>query len=85
MLNKAIGEQYRPGMTMGPYGLHWEIGDETFKDDGIVDGKLPEWVLKNEPGPSQRYTFTSFKHYTKDSSLISSGLLGPVTILTQQK
>ena len=59
------------------------IGDEAFEDDDIVDGKWPEWVLKNEPRPGQRYTFTSWKHYTKDSPLLSSGLLGPVTLLTQ--
>ncbi|MDF1576686.1 MAG: glycosyl hydrolase [Bacteroidales bacterium] len=24
--HKALGEQYRPGMTMGPYGVHWDRG-----------------------------------------------------------
>ncbi len=56
------------------------IGDEAYADDGIVEGKWPDWVLKNETRPSQRFTFTSWKHYKKDSPLISSGLLGPVTI-----
>jgi hypothetical protein len=59
------------------------IGDEGYKDDGIVDGKWPEWVLNDEARPSKRYTFTSFKHYTKESPLQSSGLLGPVTIQIQ--
>ncbi len=59
------------------------IGDEAYADDGIKDGQWPDWVLNNEARPSQRYTFASWKHYTKDSPLISSGLLGPVTILSQ--
>ncbi len=24
--HKPLGEQYRPGMTMGPYGVHWDRG-----------------------------------------------------------
>ena len=24
--HKPLGEQYRPGMTMGPYGIHWDRG-----------------------------------------------------------
>jgi len=56
------------------------IGDEFLADDGIKNGKWPDWVLKNEARPSQRYTFASWKHYTKASPLLSSGLLGPVTI-----
>jgi len=59
------------------------IGDEAYADDGIVDGKWPDWVLNKEPRPSQRFTFTSWKHYSKDSPLLSSGLLGPVTIYKQ--
>lgn len=59
------------------------IGDEFYKDDGIVNGQWPEWVLSNKTRPSKRYTFTSFKHYTKESPLQPSGLLGPVTILHQ--
>ncbi len=60
------------------------IGDEAYEDDGIVDGQWPEWVLKDEERPSKRYTFTTWKHYTKDSPLQSSGLLGPITIITQK-
>ena len=56
------------------------IGDERLPDDGIKDGKWPEWLLKGLPRTSGRRTFTTFKHYTKDSPLLPSGLLGPVTI-----
>lgn len=56
------------------------IGDEMLEDDGIVDGQWPQWLLNDDNRPSTRYTFTTWKHYTIDSPLQSSGLLGPVTI-----
>ena len=24
--HKPLGDEYRPGMTMGPYGVHWDRG-----------------------------------------------------------
>jgi len=62
------------------------IGDEQESPDCEYgeDGRLlrwPEWLLKNEPRPSAgRYTFATWKHYAKDSPLVPSDLLGPVTI-----
>ena len=57
------------------------IGDEQFPDDGIKDNKWPEWLLKNQPRTSGRYTFTTAKFYKKDSPLLKSGLIGPVRLL----
>jgi hypothetical protein len=57
------------------------IGDEQFPDDGIKDNKWPEWLLKNQPRTSGRYTFTTAKFYEKDSPLLKSGLIGPVRLL----
>jgi len=57
------------------------IGDEMLPDDGIVNDQWPEWLLKGQPRPSKRYSFTTFKHYSKDSPLFRSGLLGPVSIV----
>jgi len=57
------------------------IGDEQFPDDGIKDNEWPEWLLKNQPRTSGRYTFTTAKFYKKDSPLLKSGLIGPVRIL----
>ncbi|HVU55960.1 MAG TPA: glycosyl hydrolase [Puia sp.] len=57
------------------------IGDERLPDDGIKDGKWPEWLLAGKPRTSGRYTFTTYKHYSKDSPLLSSGLLGPVRVV----
>jgi len=62
------------------------IGDEQEPPDAeyAKGGNLarwPDWLLKGEPRPSQgRLTFTTWKHFTKDSPLLPSGLLGPVTI-----
>lgn len=56
------------------------IGDEQLPDDGIKDGQWPDWLLNNKPRTSGRFTFTTFTHYQKDSPLLKSGLIGPVTI-----
>ncbi|MCK3683485.1 glycosyl hydrolase [Maribellus sp. YY47] len=58
------------------------IGDEQLPYDGIENGKWPEWLLNKEERPGKRYTFTTWNHYKKDSPLESSGLLGPVEILS---
>ena len=57
------------------------IGDEQLPDDGIIRGQWPEWFVNGTPRQSGRYTFTTFRHFRKDSPLLESGLLGPVTIL----
>jgi hypothetical protein len=58
------------------------IGDEQMPDDGIREGQWPEWLKEGKPRTSGRYTFTTstYRHFTKDSPLLESGLLGPVTI-----
>jgi len=56
------------------------IGDQKLPDDGIKDGKWPDWLLKGHPRPSTRYTFTTYNPYKPNSPLFASGLIGPVTI-----
>ena len=56
------------------------IGDEQLPDDGIRNRQWPEWLKDGTPRTSGRYTFTTHRHFTKDSPLLESGLLGPVTI-----
>jgi hypothetical protein len=63
------------------------IGDEQFSDDVAWDGARigawPDWMVKGTPRPvKERLTFTTWKHYQKESSLLPSGLLGPVTVRT---
>ncbi len=57
------------------------IGDEAFPDDGVKDGKWPDWVLNGTPRPSKRFTFTTHHFYKKDDPLFESGLIGPVTVM----
>jgi hypothetical protein len=40
----------------------------------------PDWFKTGKPRPSGRYTFSSCRHYQKDTPLVPSGLLGPVTL-----
>ncbi len=61
------------------------IGDEQLPLDG--DWKdfetllaWPAWFLNGTPRTSGRLTFTSCRHYRKDTPLVPSGLLGPVTL-----
>jgi len=60
------------------------IGDEQLPEDREWNGmqlvKWPDWVLQGKPSPTGRYTFTTWHHYTKDSQLLESGLIGPVIL-----
>ena len=65
------------------------IGDEFLPEDcawkdmgarGWVLAEYPKWLLDGKPSPTGRFTFKTWKHYTKDSPLLPSGLLGPVRV-----
>ena len=70
-----------------------QIGDEQLpadceyrKGDRGYGGPLkdfPDWLVKNQPRPSGRFTFATWNYFNKNSPLESSGLLGPVSILTE--
>lgn len=48
--------------------------------------KLPDWYKNNENKPQGgRITFTTWKHYRKDSPLVESGLIGPVQLIPAKK
>jgi hypothetical protein len=67
------------------------IGDERLPADCEYgkDGNLlrwPDWLIKGEPRPSSaRSTFSTWKYFTRDSPLLPSGLIGPVTLRSQRK
>ena len=69
------------------------IGDEQLPADrrwGMVGSEQPlaewpSWLLENKPSPASRLTFTTWKHWHKDSPLLPSGLLGPVQLLAEEK
>jgi hypothetical protein len=66
------------------------IGDEQLPADcewrkvGSFGGKQlvawPKWLIEKTPRTSGRRTFSTWKHWSKDSPLLPSGLLGPVTV-----
>lgn len=63
------------------------IGDEQYpvegewKQDGSI-AKMPDWALDMKPRPkSDRITFSTWRFFSKDSPLLESGLLGPVSIV----
>ena len=64
------------------------IGDEQLPADcrftpaGALS-RLPDWFVNNTPRTSGRKTFTTWKHWNKDDTLLPSGLLGPVRLMTQ--
>lgn len=64
------------------------IGDEQLPPDVEWDGKQlrgwPQWLLEGKPSPSGRLTFTTWHHWTKDMQPLESGLLGPVTLRTEE-
>jgi hypothetical protein len=42
---------------------------------------MPQWYLEGKrPPATQRKTFTTWRHYTAESPLLPSGLLGPVQV-----
>ena len=60
------------------------VGDEQLPEDVQWDGvklaRWPQWLLEGKPSPTGRLTFTTWHHITKESKLLPSGLLGPVTL-----
>lgn len=70
--NRLIGDEHFPSenaYTVNAFG--WDGGIE----------RLPDWYRDGRPKPSgQRVAFTTWKHYSADSPLLESGLLGPVLL-----
>jgi hypothetical protein len=60
------------------------IGDEQLPPDcewaGAKLKHWPEWLLKNQPSPTGRFTFATWHQWAKEDPLLKSGLLGPVSV-----
>lgn len=70
--NRLIGDEKKP-----PY-LKFSPGGSP--------AEWPDWVVNGASVPNTgRFTFTTWHHYSKDSPLLESGLLGPVTLQTATK
>ncbi len=71
MINRMIGDEYLPE-------------DSDRNPNGTL--KIwPEWLQQGKPSPTGRFTFTSWRLWSKNGPLQESGLLGPVTIQTVVK
>ncbi len=62
------------------------VGDEQLPLDSEWENwetllEWPDWFLDGRPSPAGRFTFTTARHYKKDSPILPAGLLGPVRIL----
>ena len=69
--NRLIGDQQLPE------DCRWVVS-QTGQED--VVGEWPKWLQEGRPSPSGRFTFTTWKHWKRDSALLKSGLLGPVIL-----
>ena len=81
--NRMIGDEQYPDDA--EYINPGTPGDRPGGYDKYTQGyglkELPDWFIKNKRRPvKDRYTFTSWKFYNKDSPLQQSGLIGPVTL-----
>jgi alpha-L-rhamnosidase/Glycosyl hydrolases family 2, sugar binding domain len=66
------------------------IGDEQLPPDAEWEGmrlkRFPDWLVQGKPRPKTgRITFSTYHYYDKNSPLLESGLLGPVTIEAAKK
>ena len=72
--NRLIGDEQEPA------DCEWSPGHH-FKEQGEFLQRFPEWFVENKPRPSKgRYCFTTWNYFTKESPLVPSGLVGPVTL-----
>jgi hypothetical protein len=73
--NRLIGDEHLPP--------EYEYSDKgaSIKDIGEIK-QIPGWFLQDKPKPGIRVTFSTWRHYSKDSPLLESGLLGPVRLRT---
>jgi len=78
--NRLIGDEQVPDPDKFAPGAG-SSGFESLTGGAIL--QLPDWYIQGKPKPvNGRITFATWKHYTKDSPLLESGLIGPVRLMT---
>jgi Glycosyl hydrolases family 2, sugar binding domain len=62
------------------------IGDDLLPEDsernpdGATLKQWPQWLLDGRSSPTGRFTFSTWRLWSKQDKLIASGLIGPVTL-----
>lgn len=70
--NRLIGDEQEPA------DCEWKKAPLA---GGYYLAKFPDWFRDDKPRPSSnRVCFTTWNYFTRDSKLVPSGLLGPVTV-----
>ncbi len=73
--NRLISDEQEPADMECPSGYMWK---------GNSLKEFPDGFINNKPRPSKdRYCFTTWNYFTKDSPLVKSGLLSPVSIMQE--
>jgi hypothetical protein len=67
-VNRMIGDQHLPA-------------DADRNPNGTL-ARWPQWLLDGKASPTGRFTFTTWELWHKTDSLMPSGLIGPVRLLT---
>ncbi|QJW89833.1 glycosyl hydrolase family 43 [Spirosoma taeanense] len=76
--NRLIGDAQLPDVDKFTAG-GGASGFASLSNGAIQE--LPDWYKQGKPKPNDgRVTFTTWKHYDKDSPLLEAGLIGPVTL-----
>jgi hypothetical protein len=69
--NRLIGDEHQPT------SMSWQ----KHPGEGFALKNWPQWFSEGKQMPEPgRFTFTTWRHYEKSSSLMPSGLIGPVVI-----
>jgi len=77
--NRLIGDEQLPeDIAYGKFDQKWGQGIDSTKD-------WPQWLKEGKPSPTGRIAFSTWRHFTKDSPLIPSGLIGPVRLVTARQ
>jgi hypothetical protein len=74
-------------ITVANLWVNRMIGDQNLPVDadrtqGGTLVRWPQWLLDGKPSPTGRFTFTTWELWRKTDSLMPSGLIGPVQLLT---
>jgi hypothetical protein len=72
-INRLVGDEQMPADCI------YRENASKFTNNGILE--FPHWLTDPQKAKArQRYTFSTWRHYSADSPLVESGLIGPVKL-----